>query len=238
MVARFDPAAVRALTFDVFGTLVDWRGSVAEEVRRLDLGVDPESFADEWRGLYQPSMDRVRSGAREWTKLDVLHRESLDELVERHGLGDRLDEAARGDLNLAWHRLHPWSDTASGLARLHRGVVTATLSNGNLSLLIDLTRFGGLEFDAILSAELAHAYKPLPAAYLTAVGLLGLEPGQVMMVAAHPDDLRAATSNGLRTGYVARPHEHGRPGEHIEPSPGTFDIQATSLSELAGALGI
>ena len=234
----FDPGEVRALTFDVFGTLVDWRGSVADEVRRLDLDVDPDAFADDWRGLYQPSMEGVRSGAREWTKLDVLHRESLDELLERHGLGDRLDAAARADLNFAWHRLRPWSDSASGLARLRRGVITATLSNGNLSLLVDLARFGGLEFDAVLSAELAHAYKPLPAAYLTAASLLGLEPGQVMMVAAHPDDLRAAASNGLRTGYVARSHEHGRPSEHIDPAPGVFDLQVTTLHELADSLGI
>lgn len=222
----------------MFGTLVDWRESVAEEVRRLDLGLDGDAFADEWRWLYQPSMEKVRSGAREWTKLDVLHRESLDELVEFHGLGDRLDDDARRDLNLVWHRLHPWAGTASGLARLRRGVVTATLSNGNLSLLVDLARFGGLEFDALLSAELARAYKPLPAAYLTAADLLGLEPGQVMMVAAHPDDLKAAASNGLRTGYLARPHEYGRPAEHVVPSPGTFDIQVASLPDLAQALGI
>jgi len=236
-VERFDPGSVRALTFDVFGTLVDWRASVAAEVRRFGLGLDPEQFADDWRDLYQPSMERVRSGAREWTPLDALHRESLDELLDRHGVGDRLDEAARQDLNFAWHRLRAWPDSAPGLARLRTGLVTATLSNGNVSLLIDLARCAGLSFDAILSAELSQAYKPLPAAYLKAAALLGLEPQQVMMVAAHPDDLRAASSNGLRTAYVARPLEYGRPAEHHDPPGGTFDIQVASLTELADAFG-
>lgn len=236
--SAFEATAVRALTFDVFGTLVDWRGSVAAEIRRLGLGVDPEAFADEWRGRYQPSMERVRSAERPWTRLDVLHRESLDELIDGHGLADRLDEAARSDLNLIWHRLQPWPDTVAGLARLRRGFVVTTLSNGNVSLLVDLARFGALDFDTILSAELARAYKPLPAAYLTAVELLGLEPGQVMMVAAHPDDLHAARSNGLRTGYVSRPREFGRPDAHQEPAAGTFDIHANSLLDVAAGLGL
>jgi 2-haloacid dehalogenase len=227
---------LRALAFDVFGTVVDWRGSVAAEVAdvaaRRGLDVDGGAFADAWRRRYRPSMDRVREGRIGWTNLDQLHRTSLDEVIEDFDL-QALDAAERDGLNRAWHRLRPWPDSVAGLTRLHRDRVLATLSNGNVALLVDLARAGPLPFDCILSAELCRAYKPDPRTYRMTHSLLALRPAQVMLVAAHQDDLRAAAAEGLRTAFVRRPLEWGpeaRPDLAADPS---FDIVANDMEDLA-----
>ena len=232
---------VRVLAFDVFGTVVDWRSSVAAEVRaaaaRHGIALDggrAEAFADAWRGRYQPSMDRVRRGEVGWTALDDLHRASLDELLEGFGLGS-LDRPAREDLTLAWHRLRPWPDAVDGLGRLRRRHVSCTLSNGNVALLVDLARFAGLPFDCILSAELCRAYKPDPRTYRMVPELLRVPADQVMMVAAHPSDLRAAAAQGLRTALVPRPLEWGPDGRHEAADDG-FDVVAEDFVELAARL--
>lgn len=233
------PADVRALCFDIFGTVVDWHGSVrreaAQQAARWGHALDADAFASAWRAGYQPAMQAVRSGALPWTTIDGLHRRILDDLWPRFGWPDR-PEAERADFNQAWHRLDPWPDSAPGLAALGRARVCATLSNGNVSLLIDLARHGGLRFDTILSAELFGHYKPDPEVYLGACRLLDLAPHQVMMVAAHPSDLRAAAACGLRTAYIPRPQEQG-PGGTMEPaSDGEFDVVALGLLALADAL--
>ncbi|HEX8009805.1 MAG TPA: haloacid dehalogenase type II [Casimicrobiaceae bacterium] len=204
---------VKALLFDVFGTLVDWRGSVAREAQSilspLGVAVDWEAFADAWRGEYQPAMDEVRSGRAPFSKLDLLHRRNLDRVLERFGLG-RIDEAARAELNLAWHRLDAWPDTAAGLARLRVKFRIAPCSNANISLMVDLSRRNGWNWDAILGAEIARDYKPKPIVYLAAAAAFDCAPQEAMMVAAHSSDLAAAAASGLRTAFVARPNEHGR----------------------------
>lgn len=231
---------IQALTFDIFGTVVDWRGSIIDEGARIGhahgLEVDWGSFADAWRGQYGPSMDRVRRGDLPWTKLDGLHRMSLDALIPRFGLG-ALSEAERDHLNRVWHRLRPWPDSVAGLARLKGRYVIAPLSNGNVALLTNMAKAAGLPWDCILSAELARAYKPDPRAYTTAVELLGLRPEQVMMVAAHEGDLRAAQSLGIRTAFVPRPLEHG-PGRTSDRAPtSSFDVVASDFLDLARKLG-
>jgi 2-haloacid dehalogenase len=237
MPATTDLFQVQALVFDVFGTVVDWRSGVAREARRL-LGpdVDAGALADAWRGHYRPSMDRVRSGAQPWTGLDALHRASLDALLPEFGAADA-DEATRTELVLAWHRLDPWPDSVAGLTRLKAGHVLATLSNGNVSLLVDLARYGGLPWDAVFSAELFGHYKPDAEAYDGAVRLLGLAPQQVLMVAAHLDDLAAARDRGLRTAYVYRPAEHGPDAPPRAATDPAADLSVASLVELAGRLG-
>ena len=233
-----------ALTFDVFGTVVDWRTSIAREGRafgeRHGIDTDWVRFADDWRGLYQPSMSRVRDGERRWAKLDDLHRESLCELLGRLGVtvGEGgLDEDAIDELNRAWHRLDPWPDVVEGLARLKRRYVLATLSNGNVALLVNMARRAGLAWDAVLGAEVARCYKPQPRAYLTTAGLLGLAPRECMMVAAHNDDLRAARSLGFRTAFVRRPQEYG-PSQCADlEAEDEYDVVAESFIDLANALG-
>jgi len=231
---------VQALTFDVFGTVVDWRGSIIAEGEALNrtkgLTVDWGAFADAWRRMYSPSMDRVRRGELPWTNLDGLHRMSLEELLPRFGL-DGLSEAELDHLNRVWHRLRPWPDAAPGLARLRTRYIVATLSNGNVALLTNMAKRAGLPWDCILSAELVRAYKPDPVVYTSAATFLGLPPDQVMMVAAHPADLRAARAAGLRTAYVPRPLEWG-PGHTAEPVPeGEFDVTARDFLDLADKLG-
>ena len=217
---------VKALTFDVFGTVVDWRSSIIREGQLLSarkgFEIDWGEFADNWRAGYGPAMNRVRNGELPWTKIDDLHRMILDELVIEHGLVG-LSEGELDDFNRAWHRLSPWPDTVAGLNRLKTKYVIATLSNGNVALLTNMAKNAGLPWDAVLSAELAKHYKPDPEAYLTAADLLGLSPEQVMMVAAHPGDLRAAAKTGLRTAYVVRPLEQG-PGRIVSNNTtGEFD---------------
>ena len=242
----------RALTFDVFGTVVDWRTSIAREGRafgeRHGIETDWFRFADDWRGLYQPSMSRVRDGERPWTRLDDLHRESLRELLGRLGVtvGDGgVSDADVDEFNRAWHRLDPWPDVVEGLTRLKKRYILATLSNGNVALLVNMAKRAGLAWDAVLGAEVARRYKPQPEAYLATAELLGLAPGECMMVAAHNDDLRAARSLGFRTAFVRRPREHG-PGQTSDRrgdkrrdlrAEENFDIVAESFIDLADALG-
>jgi 2-haloacid dehalogenase len=231
---------VKALTFDVFGTVVDWRSSIIREgellAARTGLSVDWPAFADAWRAGYAPAMDRVRKGELPWTPIDLLHRMILDSLLERFALSG-LSEADRNHLNLAWHRLMPWPDAVGGLNRLRARFVVATLSNGNVSLLVDMAKNAGLPWDAVLSAELFGHYKPDPQAYLGAARLLGLPPHEVMMVAAHPSDLRAAKAAGLKTAYVPRPLEFGPKGKRYPAEPeGAFDYVAADFLELATRL--
>jgi len=230
----------RALIFDVFGTCVDWRGSIIAEGPSLDArwgtSTDWPRLADAWRGRYQPAIEEVRSGRRPWTILDVLHRESLDALAPSFGL-DKLDETQRDHLNRIWHRLRPWPDTVAGLTRLKRRFILGPLSNGNFALLTNMAKHSGLPWDVNLSVELYRAYKPLPASYLGAAGLLGLNPQQVMLVAAHNADLQAAAACGLRTAYVHRPREFGdRPPNDLPPNP-NVDLVAKDLEDLATQLG-
>jgi len=230
----------RALLFDVFGTVVDWRGGVIRELQAFGachgIEADWPAFADDWRGLYQPSMEDVRSGRRPFTILDTLHRESLDTLLKREGIAT-VGEEAIDDLNRAWHRLDPWPDSVEGLTRLKRNHVIASLSNGNIALLVDMAKHGGLPWDAVLGAETAGAYKPDPRAYLRTAEQLGLAPGECMMVAAHNGDLEAAKSVGFKTAFIRRPGEHG-PGQTIDLEPtGAWDFAGDSMIALADALG-
>lgn len=224
----------KALVFDVFGTVVDWRASVIREGEELGrkegIEVDWATFADAWRGRYAPSMDRVRRGEIPWTKLDDLHRASLEELLAEFGVHG-LSENEKDHFNRAWHRLEPWPDAVEGLTRLKSRYIIAPLSNGNVSLLTNLAKRAGLPWDLIFSAELVRHYKPDPETYLSVPELLDLEPEQVMMVAAHPDDLRAARRCGLLTAYVPRPLEFG-PGGEAEPPDPACDLMAADFLEL------
>ena len=230
---------VTALAFDVFGTVVDWRSGVIREGEELgkekNLDVDWAALADEWRGRYAPSMDRVRRGEIPWTNLDALHRASLEELLEEFSV-EGLDEEERDYLNKVWHRLDPWPDSVPGLTRLRERYILTPLSNGNVGLLTNMAKRAGLPWDLILSAELVRHYKPDPETYLMVPNLLDLRPEEVMLVAAHPSDLRNAQANGLRAAYVPRPHEHGPGGEAEAPDP-SFDLVAEDLIELAERLG-
>jgi 2-haloacid dehalogenase len=229
-----------ALTFDVFGTVVDWRTSVIREGEMLSqekgFDVDWGEFADRWRGGYGPSMNRVRTGELPWTKIDVLHRMVLDELIVEYGLTG-LSEEETDQFNRVWHRLMPWPDTVRGLHRLRSQYLITTLSNGNVSLLTNMAKNAGMPWDCILSSELAGHYKPDPEVYLMAAELLSLPPNRVMMVAAHKGDLRAAQRVGLRAAFVARPFERG-PGRTVDTSPEPdFDYWASDFEDLAEQLG-
>ncbi|RME62493.1 MAG: haloacid dehalogenase type II [Caldilineae bacterium] len=230
-----DASTIRALTFDVFGTVVDWRGSIIAEGEAWRPEVDWAGLADAWRAGYQPAMQRVRSGALPWTKIDDLNRMILDDLRPRFGLEELTDEEV-DHLNRVWHRLQPWPDAVEGLTRLRERFIVATLSNGNVSLLVNMAKQAGLPWDCILSAELAHHYKPDPEVYLKACRLLDLLPEQVMMVAAHEADLQAAARVGMATAYVHRPRENGP--DRPKPWPQeTFDIMAQDFVDLAQQLG-
>lgn len=229
---------IRALAFDVFGTVVDWRSSVIAELedfgRRHGVTADWPAFADDWRAGYAPAMDRVRRGELPWTKLDGLHRMTLDELLDRAGIS--VSDQDADHLNRVWHRLNPWPDSVAGLLRLKQRYVITTLSNGNVSLLTNMAKYAGLPWDCVISAELFRHYKPDPEAYLGCAGLLDVAPGELMLVAAHPSDLRAARDAGLRTAYVVRPLERG-PGRSL-PSvrDGEFDVVAADFDDLADQL--
>lgn len=231
---------VRALTFDVFGTTVDWRTGIAAEARRIGAlnGVDAdwERLADSWRALYMPSMDRVRRGELPWTNFDRLHRLSMDQVLRELGV-EGFDDAAREELTLAWERLPAWPDAVTGLARLARRFTVATLSNGNRSQQAALVHFADLPFQRLLSAEDFRHYKPDPEVYLGAAAALGLEPDQVMMVAAHQGDLRAAQSAGLRAAFVERRLEKGPGGGADQLPDPAADVQATDFMDLANQLG-
>jgi 2-haloacid dehalogenase len=233
---------IRACLFDVFGTVVDWRTSVSRDLAGFAKqkgigGIDWLEFAVEWRKLYQPSMDEVRSGRRAFTILDVLHRESLDKLIARYGIKG-LAEADIEHMNRAWHRLDPWPDVVAGLTRLKKKLVIAPCSNGNIALMVNLAKRAGLPWDCILGAETARAYKPMPDAYLVSCRQLGLKPSSVMMVAAHNGDLQAAKAQGLATAFVARPTEHGpEQTTDLKPDPACVDLPAADFSDLAAKLG-
>ncbi|HZE47800.1 MAG TPA: haloacid dehalogenase type II [Xanthobacteraceae bacterium] len=232
--------AVQALFFDVFGTLADWRSGIAREAQKIlgPLGhkLDWLAFADAWRGEYQPAMEEVRAGKLAFCKLDVLHRHNLDRILPRFGITDLPEDTAR-DLNLAWHRLDAWPDVAPGLARLKKRFRLAPVSNGNISLMVDVARRNGLPWDAILGAEIAGDYKPKPRVYLVAAGAFDLGTGDCMMVAAHSNDLKAAAALGLATAHVARPDEHG-PGTGEAAPKVPVDFAAASLEQLATQLGV
>ena len=230
---------IRALLFDVFGTLVDWRSGIAREAHEilapLGISIDWHAFADAWRAQYQPAMEEVRAGRISFSKLDALHRRNLDVVIRALGL-ERIDEATRAKLNLAWHKLDAWPDVAQGLALLRPKFRLAPCSNGNISLMVDLARRNGFPWDAILGAELARDYKPKASVYLAAAGAFDCAPHEAMMVAAHSSDLAAAASAGLRTAFIARPDEAGR-GRGEAKAGVPVDASAASLVELAGRLG-
>ena len=231
----------QALIFDVFGTCVDWRGSMTREGvelgQRLGIeGVDWVAVADAWRGQYQPQMETVRSGQRPWMTLDVLHREALETVLAQFGL-ENIPAAERDRFTDGWRRLDAWPDVPPGLQRLRGGYLLAPNSNGNIALMVRLARWANLPWDAILGAEIAHGYKPQPEVYLRSVEALGLQPAQVMMVAAHNGDLHAAAACGLQTAFVPRPQEHG-PGQTSDlASDGDFTRVATDFNDLAAQLG-
>lgn len=225
---------VRALVFDTFGTLVDWRSGIAHEAERLLPGVDGGAFADAWRGCYQPAMETVRSGARPFVDLDVLQAKSLDVLLPRFGFGT-LSKALRREMVLAWHRLDAWPEVPEAMARLRRAHILAPLSNGHFRLIVGLARRNGLVFDMVLGAEFSRDYKPKPAVYRDAVAVLGFAPEEILMVASHSEDLRAAASHGLATAHIARPREHGSSGGETAPAlPVTH--AAADLADLASRL--
>ena len=230
----------KALFFDVFGTLVDWRTSIAREAEDIlshhDHTLDWFAFADAWRNEYQPSMEEVRSGRIPFCKLDVLHRYNLEKILPRFGIGS-LDDDTKHNLNLAWHRLDAWPDTAVGLARLKRQFLIAPVSNGNISLMVALARRNGLPWDAILGSEIAGDFKPKPRVYLAACEAFDLSPGECMMVAAHANDLSVAAACGLHTAYIDRPTEHG-PTAAPKATPANVDYKATSVEDLAAQLGL
>jgi 2-haloacid dehalogenase len=232
--------SVRALVFDTFGTVVDWRTSITQEVEQLAartrLQVDATRFADAWRAGYAPAMARVRSGELPWTKLDALHRMILDRLLKEFNIVG-LTEAEIDQLNRAWHRLRPWPDAVGGLTRLKRKFIIAPLSNGNISLMTDLAKHSGLPWDCILGAELVRHYKPDREVYLSAAEILDLHTDEVMMVAAHLGDLRAAKALGLRTAFVVRPLEFGPDGKTDLQPDEAVDVAARDFSELADRLG-
>ena len=235
-----DLSAVKALTFDVFGTVADWRGSIIDEGERLGaakgLDVDWARFADAWRAGYRPSMDRVRTGELPWTNIDGLHGMVLDELLLEFGITG-LTEEEKDHLSRVWHRLKPWPDVAPGLERLRRRYTVATLSNGNVALLTNMAKQAGLQWDCILSSELARHYKPDPEVYVTAAELLGLRPEQVLMVAAHNEDLMAARAVGMMAAFVLRPMEFGPDvGAETLADP-SVELHVEDFEELARALG-
>jgi 2-haloacid dehalogenase len=233
------PTPVKALFFDVFGTLVDWRSGIARESEALlaPLGhrLDWLAFADAWRGEYQPAMEEVRAGRIPFSKLDVLHRRNLERTLARFKI-DGLDERVMRELNLAWHRLDAWPDVPTGFARLKRRYLLTPVSNGNISLMVDLARRNGIPWDAILGAEVAGDDKPKPRVYLASAEALDLAPAECMMVAAHSNDLKAAAACGLRTAHVARPNEYG-PGTGETAPKVPVDIAVATFEELAEKLG-
>jgi 2-haloacid dehalogenase len=242
---RFIPVStarpVKAVLFDVFGTVVDWRTGVAAAVARFAAGhgldLDAGAFADAWRSRYAPAMRRVSAGERPFVPLDVLHRENLDGVLEDFGLEPTgFGPAALDELNCAWHLLPPWPDSVAGITALKRGYIVGPLSNGNTSLLLDMAKAGGLPWDLILGSDVTRAYKPAPEAYLRPAALLGLEPADIMLAAAHEDDLAAARTAGLAAAFISRPLERGTtiPGAGIATRP--WDLAVSSITELADLL--
>lgn len=235
-----DLSYVKALTFDVFGTVVDWRSSIIKELNSFGeskgIIADWEAFADKWRGGYAPAMDQVRKGEIPWTNIDELHRMVLDRLLNEFEITD-LSEDEKVHLNKAWHRLAPWPDSVEGLSRLKQKFIIATLSNGNISLLVNMAKHSGLPWDVILSSELARHYKTDKEVYMKALSLLDLRPEDLMMCAAHQDDLLAAQALGLKTAYISRPLEFGPERKNDATDDMPFDIIANDIVDLAEKLG-
>jgi 2-haloacid dehalogenase len=242
---RSQVSGVKALVFDTFGTVVDWRGSIIAEGetwgKSKGISIDWGRFADRWRAGYAPAMDKVRKGQLPWTKLDALHRMILEDLLKEFVI-QGVTEDEKDHWNRVWHRLKPWPDSVAGLARLKKKYTIAPLSNGNVSLLADMGKNAGLPWDLILSAELARHYKPDRESYLTAAELLSLKPEEVMMTAAHRADLQAARSFGLRTGFIHRPKEYGNSPTHVRTAdsaqPGDFDVVSEDMLDLASKMGV
>ena len=236
-----DPSAasIKILAFDVFGTVVDWRSSVIAEAEQLGkskgLNIDGPALADAWRAAYRPALDRVRSGELPWTKLDTLHRMSLDKILEDFKI-ESLTEQDKEHFNRIWHRLQPWPDSIPGLQRLKTGFIITTLSNGNISLLTDMAKHAALPWDCILSAENVRHYKPDAEIYRLPSELFDVKPEQVMLVAAHEHDLQAAQKHGLRAAYVHRPLEHGAGKSSALAVSGLYDVRAADFLDLAGQL--
>jgi len=237
----FDPDAIKVIAFDIFGTVVDWHGGIAAEVAQALPGVDDAAFALAWRAGYQPAMrgvmERLAAGEGGFTLIDELHRAILDQVLRDFGVEDRLDGGARRALNLAWHRLPPWPDAVEGLTRLKRKYTICTLSNGNLGLLTEMAKRGGLPWDCILSAEVFKAYKPDPRTYLGVAAVFDVAPSEVMLAAAHHDDLAAARVCGLATGYIERPLEFGAAQpKDVSPRPDNT-LHVRDIVALAERLG-
>jgi 2-haloacid dehalogenase len=235
-----NPTEIKALVFDVFGTIVDWRSGVARGaepfLKRHAPGLDAFDFADTWRREYSPSMEEIRSGRRPYVRLDVLHRENLVRVLTRHGIAG-VPDAELDELNLAWHRLDPWPDAVEALGRLKRKFIIAPLSNGNIRLMVDVAKRAGLPWDAILGAEVVRAYKPSPQVYTETVEILGLAPAELCLVAAHNGDLAAARRLGLTTAFVARPAEHGPHQTTDLKAEQAWNFVVDDLNELAKQLG-
>jgi len=230
------PIAPRVLAFDVFGTVVDWHGSILREIDAMDLGVDGAAFALAWRAGYQPAMRRVMSGERGWTLLDDLHRLMLDEVLATFGV-THLGAAEKAHLNKVWHRLDPWPDAVPGLIRLKQRYIICSLSNGNIGLLTHMAKHGGLPWDCVLSAEVFKAYKPDPSVYLGVARVFDVPPAAVMLVAAHHDDLAAARACGLQSAYVERPAEFGADHlKNVSANPANT-MHARNFIDLADQLG-
>lgn len=233
---------VRAVLFDTFGTVVDWRTGVARHAAAFAAAhgheLDAQAFADDWRALYQPAMEAIRSGQRGFATLDALHRENLDQVLRQHGFDPgQLGGEALDGLNRCWHRLPPWPDSVEGLAAVRRGYIVGPLSNGNTSLLLDMAKNAGLPWDVIIGSDMTRTYKPLPQAYLRTAGFLDLNPGEVMLAAAHNNDLHAAREAGLATAFIARPTEYG-PDQTADLAPDSdWDLSASSIPGLADLLG-
>lgn len=226
----------RALIFDVFGTLVDWRTSIARQMAPHMGDGDPATFADAWRARYQPAMEAVRSGARPFVRLDTLHRENLDAVLDAFAMNP--DAKTRDEMNLFWHRLDGWPDVAEALIRLQSRFVLAPHSNGNVRLMLDIARHNGWRWDCILGAETTGHYKPVAASYARCADILMLPPAEVMMVAAHNSDLAAARACGLATAFFPRPQEHGIGQRNDLDATEDWDIVAADLSDLAERLGV
>lgn len=231
---------IKALVFDVFGTVVDWRTSIAREAKEClspkGYKLDWLSFADKWRGKYQPAMEKVRSGGRGFVRLDILHMENLKEVLQDFAI-EEMTEGELDLLNKAWHRLDPWPDSVPGLLRLKKKFIIGTMSNGNVALMVNMAKNGGLPWDVILGAEPAQTYKPEAKTYLTGVDWLNLEPSEVLMCAAHNSDLLAAGAEGLKTAFIARPTEHGPNQQHDFEAEHDFDYITENMLDLANKLG-
>ena len=235
--------AVKALLFDTFGTVVDWRGSVTRMGERLAAkkgieGIDWEAFARAWRAGYRPGMAPVIAGTRPWTPIDVIHREILEEILVTFSISDHFDDVEKADMTLMWHRLDPWPDAVPGLLRLKRTYIIGPLSNGATQLLVNMAKRAGIPWDLILSSDITRAYKRDPRAYQAAIAALGMEPHEVMLCAAHNDDLEAAAGQGMRTAYINRPYEYGADQTRDFEATSDWDIVTDHIGGIAEALGV